>query len=232
MTSYVNPLGRGPVVLATALGAAQGARGAAAALACAGADVDRATLLIDVGARPPRPTLLASTVAQRLEERLTAHLPHSRIAARGQVCHLSVRPDREGLELAAAAAPLVRDSLAVVNLPAALLREAIEEPTGLTPTGALLRVDVAADRPLLALAARDLIGRGLAVAVLKRRLSWVAERRALFGALSPKTPGGLPPKLVRRLLSQACYGPMYDPEADSARTAQPERGDHAGTGSR
>jgi hypothetical protein len=58
---------------------------------------------------------------------------------------------------------------------------------------------------LLALIVRDLIGRGLAVAVLKRRLGWVTERRALFGALGADGDG-LSPALVRRL---AQYGDGY-----------------------
>ncbi len=198
MTSVVNPLGGAPVVLVTSIGTAEGARGAAAALACAGADLDRATLLVDVGARPPRPTLLASAAAQRLEERLIAHLPEARVAARGHVCHLSVSPDEEGLEAASAGATIVRDSLAVLNLPAATLREMVDGTVGPRPTGVLLRADVAADRPLLALAVGELIGRGLAVGVLKRRLSWVTERRALFGAL-PLEAGALPGSIVRRL---------------------------------
>jgi hypothetical protein len=233
VTTVVNPLGGAPVVLVAPVGGAEGARGAAAALACAGADVDRASLLIEVGARPPRPTLLASAAAQRLEERLAAHLPASRVAARGQVCHLAVGADEQGLELAAGAAPLVRDSLAVLSLPAAMLREAIEGRAGPKPTGVLLRADVAADRALLALAVRDLLARGLAVAVLKRRLGWVVERRALFGALPAESAGGLPSSFLRKLsLEHACYGRSDDSKADPTRTAQPERGDHAGTGSR
>jgi hypothetical protein len=206
VTEFVNPLAGAPVVLATNVGAAEGARGAAAALACAGADADRAALLVDVGGRPARPTLLASAAAQKLEERLAAHLPETRVAARGHVCHLSVTPDDQGLEAASAAASVVRDSLAVVNLPAALLREVLDQAAGPRPTGILLRADVGADRPLLALAVRDLIDRGLAVAVIKRRLSWVVERRALFGALPPDS--ALPRSVVRRLA-----GP-----ADAART--------------
>ncbi len=198
MTELVNPLGGAPVVLATSVGGAEGARGAAAALACAGADVDRAALLVDVGARPPRPTLLASTAAQRLEDRLAAHLPDSRVAARGQVCHLSVEADDDGLRAASAAVAVVRDSIAVLNLPAPMLRATIDGTAGPRPTGVLLRADVAADRPLLALAVGDLLARGLAVAVLKRRLSWVTERRALFGAL-PAEAGALPRSIVRRL---------------------------------
>lgn len=205
MTTVFNPLAGAPVVLATSVGAAEGARGAAAALACAGADLDRAALLVDAGGRSPRPTLLASAAGQRLEERLAAHLPDVRVAARGHVCHLAVPADREGLEVAAAAVPLVRDSIAVVHLPAELLRAALEGAAGPRPTGVLLRADVGEDRPLLALAVRDLLDRDLAVAVLKRRLGWVAERRALFGALQAGS-GGLPRAVVRRLTETAGAG--------------------------
>jgi hypothetical protein len=200
VTSVLNPLAGAPVVLVAGVGAAEGARGAAAALACAAADVDRAALLIDLGARPPRPTLLASAAARRLEERLAAHLPGSRFAARGHVCHLSVALEEEELVAASAAAALVRESLAVVNLPPAMLRAAVEGTVGPRPTGVLLRADLATQRALVGLAVRDLLHRGLAVAVLKRRLSWVAERRALFGTLPPEATHYLSASLVRRLL--------------------------------
>jgi len=199
---FVNPLAGGPVVLAAAVGEAEGARGAAAALACAGADIDQAALLIDAGGRPPRPTLIASAAAQKLEERLRAHLPDARVAARGQVCHLAVAADGDGLGAAAVASHVARDSLAVLHLPPGLLQPALGE-SGLRPTGVLLRADLRDDRALVALAARDLLGQSLAVGVLKRRLGWVAERRALFGALPAGSPGGLPRRLTRRL----CGGP-------------------------
>jgi hypothetical protein len=202
MSGFVNPLAGAPVVLATSVGAAEGARGAAAALACAGADSDRATLLVDVGGRAPRPTLLASATAQRLEERLAAHLPQARAAARGHVCHLSVAAEEGGLDLAAAAVAVLRESLAVVSLPAGYLRSVLDGAEDLGPTGVLLRADLNSDRSLVALAVHDLIDRGLAVAVLKRRLSWVTERRALFGALPPGAEG-LPPSIVRRLAEPA-----------------------------
>ena len=194
-------------LLVTAVGGAEGSRGAAAALACAGADVDLATLLVDVGGRAPRPTLLASAAAQQLEERLAAHLPQARLAARGQVCQLTVPGDPEGLEAASAAVTVARGSLAVLHLPPALMQPLLDGGIGPEPSGVLLRAEVAADRALLALVVRDLIDRDLAVAVLKRRLSWVAERRALFGALSPDAAGGLPPSLLRRLLSPSVFHP-------------------------
>lgn len=200
--SFVNPLSARPLAAVAAVGEAEGARGAAAALACAGADVDLATLLVDVGGRAPRPTLIASAAARQLEERLAAHLPECRVAARGQVCHLAVPADSAGLDLASAAATAARDSGAVLHLPPELLHEALDHP-GLRPAGVLLRADLDADRALTALAVRELIGRGMTAGVLKQRLSWVAERRALFGVLSPGSPGGLPERLVRRLAGAA-----------------------------
>ena len=196
--SFVNPLAKGRVIAVTAVGEAEGSRGAAAALACARAEVDAATLLIEAGGRAPRPTLLASAAAQKLEERLAAQLPGQKVAARGQVCHLAVAAEDEGLEAAAAAATVARDGLTVLHLPPHLLQAALGV-AGLRPTGVLLRADLASDRSLVALAARDLLERKLAVAVLKRRLNWVAERRALFGVLPVDSPGGLPERLVRRL---------------------------------
>jgi len=190
-----------PTVLVVAVGDAEGSRGAAAALACVGADVGRATLLVDLGGRSPRPTLLASAAAQRLEERLVAHLPQVRVAARGQTCHLAVPADTEGFEAAAAAVTVARGALAVLQMPPATLQPLLEAAAAPEPSGALLRADLAADRPLTAMVVRDLLDRGLDVAVLKRRLNWVAERRALFGVLPADAPGGLPPRLRRKLVS-------------------------------
>jgi hypothetical protein len=214
------------------VGKAEGSRGAAAALACAGADVDLATLLVDVGAKPPRPTLLASAASRRLEERLVAHLPRTRVAARGHVCHIAVPAAAEGLAAASAAVTVSRGALAVLHLPPALLRECLKERLGPEPSGVLLRADLTADRALLALVVRDLMARDLAVAVLKQRLSWIAERRALFGSLTPDATGALPGAILRQLLSHQCYIDSHDPGADPARAAQPEWRDHAGTGSR
>jgi hypothetical protein len=196
-TTFVNPLKTGPTVVVAAVGGAEGSRAAAAALACAGADIDEATLLVDVGGKAPRPALLTSAAAQSLEGRLAAHLPDLRVAARGQVCHLAVPADAEGLESTVAAAAAAREATCVVHVPPRLLQEALD--CGLRPSGVLLRTDLTEDRPLLALVARDLLARGLAFAVLKRRLTWVAERRAMFGALPSGSQGALPAQLVRRL---------------------------------
>lgn len=202
MTVLLNPLKVAPTVLVAAVGAAEGGRGAAAALACAGADLDLAPLLVDVGGGPPRPTLIASAAARKLEERVRAHLPEGRVAARGQVCHLGVAADPEGLDLASAAATLGREAGTVVHLPSEVLHEVLGS-SAWSPSGVLLRADLGEDRALVALAVRDLLGRGLETAVLKRRLAWVAERRALFGVLPAGAQGGLPEWLVRRLTAVA-----------------------------
>jgi hypothetical protein len=197
--SVVNPLGDGPTVLVVQVAEAEGSRGAAAALACAGADPDAAGLLVDVGGRAPRPTLIATAAAQKLEERLVAHLPQARAAARGQVCHLAVPPSADGLEAASAAVAVARGATAVVHVPPRLFRPVLDDGSKLRPTGVLLRADLQRDRALVALTARELLERELTVGVVKQRLGWVAERRALFGVLPVGAPGGLPQRLVRRL---------------------------------
>lgn len=207
-----SPIADAPTVLVTAVGRAEGSRGAAAALACAGADLDLATLLVDVGGRPPRPSLLATAAAQRLEERLKSHLPETRVAARGQICQLAVPADPEGLEAASAAVTVARGALAVLHLPPAQLQPLLEEGCGLEPSGVLLRADLDGDRALSALVAHNLISRGLRIAVLKRRLSWVTERRALFGAL-PADTGELPAYVRRNLLSESCYIQSDEPKS-------------------
>jgi hypothetical protein len=211
-----DPTADAPTMLVTAVGGAEGARGAAAALACAGADVDLATLLVDIDGKAPRPTLLASAAAQRLEERLAAHLPRARVAARGQVCHLAVPADLDGFEAASAAVTVARGALAVLHLAPELLQSLLSSDAGPEPSAVLLRADVAADRPLLALAVRDLLDRGLDIGVLKHRLSWVAERRALFGALPRTAAIDVLPMVLRGRLSPECYAGG----GDRRRTAQ------------
>lgn len=133
--------------------------------------------------------------------------------------------------MAAAAVTVARGSVAVLHAPPAQVQVLLGQRLGGRLSGVLLRAEIAPDRALLALAVRDLRGRGLAVGVLKQRLSWVAERRALFGTLAPDAGGGLPPSLLRRL-SHRCYGDRDDPRTDPTRAAEPERRDHAGVGSR
>jgi hypothetical protein len=211
----------GPVVFAASVGAAPGSKAAAAALTCAGSEPDRAGLLIDLDdGRPPRPSLIATAAARQLEERLAVHLPEAGVASRGRLCQLTLAADQSGLDGVAAALPAVRESVAVVHLPPRLLQPALEDPH-IRATAALLCAALATDRALTALAARDLIGQGLCVAVLKRPPGWLAARRALAGAL-PVGGGVLPARLVERLLgprnglSHLCYSNPHDPEAEPA----------------
>ena len=223
------------VILVTAAGAASGSKAAAAALACAGSEPDRPGLLIDIGGRPPRPTLVASAAARELEERLAVHLPRLRAASRGQTCHLAVADAPEAFESVRAALPLVRDSVAVVHLPPARLQGALAD-SGIRSTAAMLRADLDQDRALTALAVRGLIGQGLRTKVLKQALGWVPARRALFGVLPPVTPGGLPPGVTEALLENEnglehrCYDDPDDEEAHPTRTSQQQRRDHEGAG--
>jgi hypothetical protein len=188
----------GPVVLVAAVGGASGARPAAAALACTASEPDRAALLIDIGgARPSRPTLIATAGARLLEERLAVHLPDARIASRGQICQLSLPPEPESIEKLTAATPLVRESAAVVHLPSSFVRPVLEE-SRIPATGVLLRADLVEARPLTALAVRDLMADGLRVVVLKHPLRWLAARAALMGALPDV--GAMAPLRADRLL--------------------------------
>jgi hypothetical protein len=149
--------------------------------------------------------LIASASAHRLEERLAARLPSLRPAARGEVCHLSVTADADGLAAAGIAATVARSGLAVVHVAPDLLQPLLEASGAPRPEAALLRADLDEARPLVALAVDDLFRRDLRVAVLKRRLGWVAERRAGFGALGSDS-GGLPEPLLRRLLGPGTRG--------------------------
>jgi hypothetical protein len=202
MSGRAETRGSAPIVV-SGVGAAEGSRPIAAALACAGSEPDRAALLLELTDGPaPRPALLASAAARALEERLAAHLPEAGVASRGTLCQLTLPPDSDGLERAPAALALVRDSLAVVHVPPGLLQAAVA--AGRLGVGsAVLRADLGSDQALTALAARDLIARGLAVAVAKRPLGWVPSRRALFGALPAGSAGGLPPRMLRLTVSSA-----------------------------
>ncbi|HWO15626.1 MAG TPA: hypothetical protein VNM89_02825, partial [Solirubrobacterales bacterium] len=192
---------REPVVLVTGVGGAEGSRSAAAALACAAAEPDRTSLLVDFhDGRAPRPTLVASASARRLEERLAIHLPEAGVASRGQICHLTLPADESGIAMAGGATAAARDSVCVLHLPPRLLQPALGDD-GLRPSGALLRADLDTDRALTALAVDDLHEKGLRAVVLKRPLGWMAARRALSGA-PPARGGGLPARVCARLLEE------------------------------
>ncbi len=191
----------GRIVIVSQVGNAAGAKGAAAALACACSEGDRAALLIDLGVpRAPRPSFVTTAAARQLEERLVAHVPGAAIASRGRICHAALAPAvEEGTEGIAAMLPIARESTVVVHLPPSLLQTVLDEP-GIWPSAVLLRADLATDRALTALAVGDLLEREIEVAVLKRSLGWLAERAARLGVLA-SGEGALPPGAVRRLVA-------------------------------
>lgn len=189
-------------ILVTGLGEAEGSRGAAAALACAAATHDDASLFVDLGGWAPRPALISSVAARALEARVREvnGLRASAIAARGYFCHLTASADQVGLEEVAAAAALAQaPKLVVLHLPERLLSLAVNGGI-IRPTGVLLRADLHRDRLLAASAVREIGSAGLVISVLKTRLNWIAERRAYFGALPPDASDGLPASVIRRLL--------------------------------
>jgi hypothetical protein len=136
-----------------------------------------------------------------LEERLAAHLPQVGVASRGQVCQLTLSPDPAGIEAIVGALTVGRGSTGVLHLPPRLLHAVLEEDR-IRPSAAMLRADLGEDRALTSLAARALSEQGVRVGVLKQPLGWIAARRALVGILSPGAAGGLPPRLVARLLPE------------------------------
>ncbi len=211
------------VVLVAAVADAPGGKAAAAALACAASEPDRAALLIDLsGSRPPRASLIATPGARSLEERLAAHMPDAAVASRGRLCQLTLSPDGEGVEQIPAALPLARESAAIVHLPPRLWTQALAHPQ-IPATGALLRADLTRDRALTALAVRDLHDRGVRAVVHKRPLFRFAARAALLGALPADKV--LPAGIRKRLLStddkkfQQCYD-----QANGAEDEQDEIG--------
>ena len=188
------------VVLVTRVGGAAGSRAAAAALACAASEPDRAALLVDQEeGGPRRSTLVATTGARALEERIAAHLPDAAVASRGCFCRLALPAGPGPVDALGAVLPLARESAAIVHLPPAQLRPLLAEPR-IRPTAAVLRADLSADRPLAALVVRDLIDRGLAVAVLKQPPGWLAGRAALLGALPD------PGSVIRRAWTVVNHG--------------------------
>jgi hypothetical protein len=112
---------------------------------------------------------------------------------------LALPADGSGVEGLAAALPLLDDSTVAVHLPPRLLQAVLEQ--SLARVGSVvLRADLGADRPLTALAARDVMERGLRLVVLKQPLGWLASRRALAGLPGGGSGSGLPQRLCERLL--------------------------------
>ena len=160
------------------------ATAAALAVALAQAEQGATVVLAEVGAGPKRrPTLLSSSPARIAERRLAA-LEVGPAAARGRICWVGAPLDENWPAVLTALHEGNSDAV-VAHLPAPEWRRAIDDP-GLPVSAALIRADVRAQRPLLALAVADLRARGVRVRVAARPLGLVGSRRALAGL----DPGG------------------------------------------
>ena len=188
----VRPRAAPDVVLASAVGGAGGgvALAAAVGVAIAARAGGRrgAVLLVDLDPAPRSsgPTLLASAPARELEDALRAlGGSYSAAAARGHICRLAV-PGEDGLdrvaELLAARLPA---ALVIVHLPQRMWSQAVADRR-LGARAGVLQADLPADRPLVALAVRELHERGMRAKVAGRPLGRVGARRALAGI----EPGG------------------------------------------
>jgi hypothetical protein len=168
------------LLLATELGSAGGGLAVAAAVGVALANGGRGVLLAEVGAPRGRgPTTLASGAARDLERKLRDQ-GFQRAAARGRLCWLGVPDGEDSLGDLARALASVNPAISIVHVPAALWRAALDEPL-LPLRSGLLRADLAADRPLTALAVIELRERRVPARVASRPLGLVASRRALAG---------------------------------------------------
>jgi nitroreductase len=174
-------------------------RGLAAAVAVEAAALTGAgTLLVEVGegARRRAPTLLASSSAREVEEKLrSAGRPAS---ARGHLCHLALE-DGEGSEEVAAAVADAEAELAVVHLPGRLWVPALETK-GLGIAGGCLLVSLPAERSLAAIAVEELARRRLPCRVATRAPGQLAARRALAGVRAGGWVSDLAARIARRLL--------------------------------
>jgi hypothetical protein len=196
---------RRDLLLVSAVGEAQGSAAAAAGLAVAAAGDEGSALMIEMGAaRPRRPTLLATAAACELEERLRGSVPGLEIGARGRICHALVRDvsavgAADDLAVGELVAGLPAGVPCVAHAPAAHFRALLAgQPVA---RAALLRADLEEERAVTALTVRDLVRRGMRVAVMRRPLGWLAARRALAGS-----PAGTDHARLRRLASRLRAG--------------------------
>ena len=206
-------------IACTRLGPAPGSLELAAALAvtaaCAPGSRPAGALLIELGDRGPcKPSVLATAEAREIEQALAGI--GARAAARGRICHLRLRPDPEGVGLAAgavAAAP--GRPRCIVHVPPDSFRSLLEHPV-LRPQGVLLRADLAADRSLAALLAGDLNADAIRARVAKRPLGWFAGRLALAGLPPPETARRPNERLFAGLLRERRERVERGPAADGS----------------
>ena len=196
------------LVLVSELPGAAGGPPTAAALAVACATGDgQPVALIEVGGRRRGPTMLASSSARSLEERMRAAGRDCR--ARGRLASVPVAV-AEGWdeELVATLALLGQTESAVVSLPPALLRQVLARPE-LGVEGVLLCAELPRQRALAALAVAELRATGVAVKVAQRAPGRVGARRALAGI----DPGGDASPRAARLAAALLRSPRRRPRS-------------------
>jgi hypothetical protein len=185
------------------VGEGSGAGAIASSLATLVAAPGRPSLLLRIGGRPRAPALLATADARELERRLAAEGIPGRPAARGRFCELATPGEAEGLRVAVAATACIPPgSGCVIHAPGPLFRAAVEDP-GLAASAAVLRADLPGQRPLVALAVRDLIERGLTVRVLPRAPAWPALAAAATGLPLGGRDGRRLGRIGKRLAGEA-----------------------------
>jgi len=190
----------GPRLLAvTTLPGSEGGVATAAALGVAiarrGADEPLGVVLIDLDSGVSRrPTLVSSASARSLESELRDVVP---AAARGTLCAVTARePD---LDQALADCRESRAAAVVVLASPPRWRDLVD---GGEVDAVVIRGDVGRDRPLVALAARELIASGVPTGVVTQPPGLVATRRALAGIEPGGYLGSRSARLASRLLSQ------------------------------
>src|SRR5215208_6391784 len=191
------------------------AAAAALAVALAQENDGRCVVLAEAGAPARRrPTLLSSASARAAEDRLEDR-DLGPAAARGRVCWVGLAVEDGWLKRLREICEAVADGLVVAHLPAEAWRRAIDD-SSLHAAGAMLRADPREDRPLVALAVADLLGRGVAVRVATRPLGLVGGRRALAG-LDPGGPAtGRGARIARALSGVGRSGASRRAEAGQA----------------
>ncbi|MCL4286896.1 MAG: hypothetical protein KJ006_04515 [Thermoleophilia bacterium] len=200
------------LLLCAPAGGSRGLADAAAAVAVAATPVDGApprTLVVDLrdDARRPRGTVLASAAARELEARLRAGGP-LRGAARGRLCFAGAVAADAGPEeaLGWALAEEVGADLVVAVCESADFRTLLE--AGATVRRAVLvRAERGAGRPLIALLAAELRGRGIPIKAWVAPIGAIGGRRALAGL----EPGGDSGRRARRLAAMLVPRPGVGP---------------------
>ncbi len=146
---------------------------------------DGAVVLVEVGSGRARgPTMLAADAARELERDLRE--AGFEAAARGRLAWVRLEAEDGWIDRLRAVIELCRGArTAVVCLSPADLRGALGDQR-LGVAGVLLRAELPRQRPLAALAARELLAAGLRTRIVTKPAGRVASRRALAGI----DPGG------------------------------------------